>query len=168
MLNGLRGCLGSINVPVTLDLTGFVERIRAFLAGIEISVRIVLDFDGVDRLDAQIGAHRPPPVTVETDVDADRLTRALCSLGGIAGRVDGALTGLLTFGAVGIAAAGAPSSVGSLVAALAPAAGIVAAFLAAIAGAQVALGTMRLAVLGVSDALEAALTGDAAEFPEGP
>ncbi|MGW2951487.1 phage tail protein [Streptomyces eurythermus] len=160
LLTGLRS-LDSINVPVAPDVTGFVERLRALLADVEIPIRIVPDLDD---LDARIRAHNAPDVTVGVDVDANRLTRALAGLGGVAGRVGGALTGLLRIGAFGIAAAGAAQGVGVLLAALAPAAGIIAAYPAAIAGAQVALGTLKLALVGVQDALSAALTGDAEEF----
>ncbi|TFV33238.1 hypothetical protein E4K10_30790 [Streptomyces sp. T1317-0309] len=49
-------------------------------------------------------------------------------------------------------------------AALAPALGIIAAGPAAIAGFQAAMGALKLALMGVSDAFSAALTGSAAEF----
>ncbi|WP_242435937.1 hypothetical protein [Streptomyces sp. Root369] len=164
LLDGLRS-LDSINIPVAPDLTGFVERLRAALAGEEVSIRVVPDLDGFD---ARIRAHRPPDVTVNAnvDVDNDRFARALAGLSGVAGRLGTALSSALRFGALGIAAAGAAQGVIALTAALAPAAGIVAAFPAAIAGAQVALGTLKLAVLGVGDALSAAFSGDAAKFAE--
>ncbi|WP_369387931.1 hypothetical protein AB5J72_10205 [Streptomyces sp. CG1] len=160
LLTRLRS-LESINVPVVPDLTGFVQRLRALLAGAEVPVRVVPDLDGFD---ARIRAHRPPDVTVNAnvDVDNDRFTRSLAGLSGVAGRLGTTLTSLLGFGAFGIAAAGAAQGVIALTATLAPAAGIVAAFPAAIAGAQVALGTLKLAVFGVSDALSAALAGNAA------
>ncbi|MFJ1695651.1 hypothetical protein ACIOHC_10950 [Streptomyces sp. NPDC088252] len=155
----------SLSIPVTPDLTGFMERVRAMLAGEEVPVRVVPDFGDFD---ARVRAHRAPDVTVHvnTDVDSDRFARALSGLGGVAGRVGGALTGLLKLGAIGIAAASAAQSVGGLVAALAPAAGIVAAFPAAIAGGVVAINTLKLALLGVGDALGAAFSGDAEKFQE--
>ncbi|MFI2300183.1 hypothetical protein ACH5AL_15270 [Actinacidiphila glaucinigra] len=164
LLSGLSS-LTSINVPVTPDMTGFVERIRAVLAGEEFRVRVVPDMDGFDD---RIRAHNPPDVevNVEPDVDSNRFTRALSGLGRIAGRVGSGLTSLLQFGAVGIAAAGATQGVIGLTAALAPAAGIIAALPAAVAGFQAALGTLRLAVVGVGDALGAAFAGDAAKFQE--
>ncbi|MDX2643474.1 hypothetical protein PV341_07775 [Streptomyces sp. PA03-1a] len=164
LLRGLRS-LESINVPVTPDLTGFVERIRAVLAGEEFPVRVVPDMDGFDD---RIRAHNPPDVTVDVnaDVDSNRFSRAMAGLGRIAGRVGSGLTSLLQFGAVGIAAAGAAQGVIGLTAALAPAAGIIAALPAAVAGFQAALGTLRLAVVGVGDALGAAFAGDAAKFQE--
>ena len=162
LLTGLRS-LQSINIPVVPDLDDFLDRIRAHLAGEEVSIRVVPDLDD---LDDRIRRHNAPDVTLNADVDTDRFSRALSGLTGVAGRVGGALTGLLRFGAVGIAAAGAAQGVGALVAALAPAAGIIAAYPAAFAGAQVALGTFKLAVLGVSDALSAAVSGDAEAFAE--
>ncbi|MGW6459791.1 hypothetical protein ACWF94_28335, partial [Streptomyces sp. NPDC055078] len=107
LLTGLRS-LESINLPVAPDLTGFLERIRALLAGEEVPIRVVPDLDD---LDERIRAHNAPDVTVGVDVDTNRLTRALSGLGGVAGRVVGALGGLLRLGAVGIAAASAASGV---------------------------------------------------------
>lgn len=161
-LAGLRS-LESINIPVAPDLTGFVERLRALLAGEEVAIRVVPDLDGFD---ARIRAHNAPDVTVRVnaDVDSDRFARALSGLSGIAGRVGSALTGLLRIGAIGIAAAGAAQGVVALTAALAPAAGLIAAFPAVVLGYQAALGGLRLALMGVSDAFEAALTGSGAEF----
>lgn len=159
---GLRS-LDSVAIPVTPDLTGFLERIRALLAGEEVSIRVVPDLDDFD---ARIRAHSPPDVTVNvnTNVDSDRFSRALSGLAGIVGRVGSALTGLLKFGAIGIAAAGAAQGVLVLGAALAPAAGIIAAFPALILGFQAALGALRLALTGVSEAFGAALTGTGEEF----
>ncbi|MGC4947695.1 phage tail protein [Streptomyces sp. DT224] len=153
----------SLNLPVRPDLTGFVERIRAFLLGEEVSIRVVPDLDDFD---ARVRAHRAPTVTVNTNLDTDRFRRALSGLGGIAGVAARGLQGLLTFGAIGIAAAGAAQGIGVLLAALAPAVGILAAVPAAIGGAVVALGTLKLAFLGVGDALGAALSGDSKKFNE--
>jgi phage-related protein len=162
LLDGLRS-FDSINLPVAPDLTGFVERIRALLAGEEVSIRVVPDLTD---LDARIRAHRPPQVTVPLDFDGDPLQRSLSSITRVAGGVLGAIRGLLTFGAVGIAAAGAAQGVGLLVAALAPAAGIMAALPAVVLGAQAAMGALRLATMGVGDAFSAALTGSAEEFAD--
>ncbi|MEU1852945.1 hypothetical protein ABZ499_27680 [Streptomyces sp. NPDC019990] len=160
LLTGLRS-LESINIPVAPDVTGFVERLRALLADIEIPVRVIPDMDGFD---ARIRAHRAPDVNVNVNPDANRFQRALAGLGRIAARVGGALAGLLQFGAIGIAAAGAASGVGAFLATLAPAVGIIAALPAAIAGFQVAAGTLRLALMGVDEAFKTALTGEAAAF----
>ncbi|WP_181387240.1 hypothetical protein [Streptomyces sp. Act143] len=162
LLNGLRS-LDSIDIPVAPDVTGFVERLRALLADVEIPIRVVPDLDELDR---RIRAHNTPDVTVNANVNVDnnRLTRSLAGLAGVAGRVGKVLATGLKFGAYGIAAAGAAAGVAKLLAALAPAAGIVAAFPAAIAGAQVALGTLKLAVLGVGDALTAAFSSKAGDF----
>ncbi|MGO4421284.1 hypothetical protein AB4Z54_21885, partial [Streptomyces sp. MCAF7] len=160
LVNGLRS-LDSINVPVAPDLTGFVERIRALLAGDEVSIRVVPDLDDFD---ARIRAHRAPDVTVNANADTDRLTRALRGLGGAAGGVGRALAGVLRLGVLATAVTGAAGAVAGLVSALAPAAGAIAALPAAAGAAQVAMGTLRLATLGVGDALEAAFGGDAAKF----
>ncbi|MEU5497993.1 hypothetical protein [Streptomyces griseofuscus] len=162
LLAGFRS-LESINIPVAPDVTGFEERLRALLAGIEIPIRVVPDLDELDR---RIRAHNAPDVRVNANVNVDnnRLTRSLAGLAGAAGRVGKVLATGLKFGAYGIAAAGAAQGVAKLLAALAPAGGIIAAVPAAIAGAQIALGTLKLAVLGVDDALSAALSGDAKAF----
>ncbi|MCX4609368.1 hypothetical protein [Streptomyces mirabilis] len=162
LLAGLRS-LDSIDIPVAPDVTGFVERLRALLADVEIPIRVVPDLDEFDR---RIRAHNTPDVTVNANVnvDNDRLTRGLAGIGRIAGGVGKVLTAGLKFGAYGIAAAGAASGIAKFTAAVAPAAGIVAALPAAIAGAKIALGTLKLAVLGVSDALTAAVSGSADDF----
>ncbi|MEU7323433.1 hypothetical protein ABZ682_23205 [Streptomyces griseoviridis] len=164
LLAGLSG-IGSLDIPVAPDVTGFVERLRALLAGVEIPIRVIPDLDGFD---ARIRAHNAPDIRVNANVnvDSNRLTRALAGLGGVASRVGKALVGLLRIGAIGIAAASATQGVVGLLAALAPAGGIIAAFPAAIAATQVALGTLKLALVGVQDALSAALSGDAKEFSE--
>lgn len=164
LLAGLRS-LESINLPVTPDLTGFVEAIRAHLAGQEVSIRVVPDMNGFD---ARIRAHNPPDVEVDVNanVDNNRFRKALSGLGKIAGTVGKSLTGLLGFGAIGIAAASSATSIVGLGAALAPTVGIIAALPAVLAGAQAAMGTLRLAVVGVGDALGAAFAGDAAKFAE--
>ncbi|MFF5968286.1 hypothetical protein ACFY64_32090 [Streptomyces collinus] len=162
LLTGLRS-LSSVNVPVAPDVTGFVERLRALLADVEIPIRVVPDLDDFD---ARIRAHNAPTVNVNVNPDVNAFQRALAGLSRVASIVGRGLTSLLSFGAIGIAAAGAAVGIGAFLAALAPAAGIVAALPAAVAAAQVAMGTLRLAVLGVSDALGAALSGDAAAFSE--
>ncbi|MER6367453.1 hypothetical protein ABT255_03570 [Streptomyces mirabilis] len=162
LLAGLRS-LDSIDIPVAPGVTGFVERLRALLAGVEIPIRVVPDLSDFD---ARIRAHNAPDVRVNANVnvDANRLTRALSGVAGIAGRVGGALGGLLKLGAIGIAATGAAAGVAKFAAALAPAAGIIAAAPAAILGFQAALGALKLALSGVSDAFQAALTGDSKAF----
>lgn len=153
--------------PITLPVRPDVDRaqfeaaIEAALAGLEVSVRVVPDLDGFD---AAIRSHNAPSVDVNVNADTDRFGAALGRLGSIAGRTGKALTGLLGFGAVGIAAAGAAQSIIGLTAALAPAAGLLAAGPAVILGYQAALGTLKLALSGVSDAFSAALTGSADEF----
>ncbi|MFJ1607064.1 hypothetical protein ACIOHS_27380 [Streptomyces sp. NPDC088253] len=162
LLAGLQG-IDALNIPVAPDVTGFVERLRALLADVEIPIRVVPDLDELDR---RIRAHNTPDVRVNANVnvDANRLTRALSGVSGIAGKVGGALGGLLKLGAIGIAATGAAAGVAKFAAALAPAAGIIAAAPAAIIGFQAALGALKLALSGVSDAFQAALTGDSKAF----
>jgi phage-related protein len=160
LLNGLRG-IDTLNIPVAPNLDQFMTRLRAALADQEVSIRVVPD---LDTFDARIRAHRPPDVTVNTNVDSDRFTRALAGLGRIAGSVGGILAKGLAFGAIGIAAAGAAQGVIALTAALAPAVGIIAAGPAVILGYQAALGTLKLALDGVADSFSAALTGDAEAF----
>jgi phage-related protein/uncharacterized protein YoxC len=148
-------------LDVVPDLTVFLARIRALLAGEEVSIRVVPDLDDFD---ARIRAHRAPDVTVNVNPDANRFSRALSGLTGVAGRVGGVLLKALKFGAIGIAAAGAATGIAKFVAALAPAAGLLAAVPAVVLGFQAALGALKLALAGVSDAFQAALTGDAKEF----
>ncbi|MFJ5037934.1 phage tail protein [Streptomyces parvulus] len=156
LLTRLRS-ITSINIPVAPDLTGFLDRIRTYLAGAEVSIRVVPDLDDFD---ARIRAHRPPSVTVDVDANVDRLGRALAGVSGIAG----ALGSLLRFAAVGIAFAAAAQGVAAFTAAVAPAAGVIAGLPAVIALTQAALGTLRLALSGVQEAFSAALTGSAEEF----
>lgn len=155
--------LGNVPLPVVpeVDRAQFEAAIESQLSGLEVSVRVVPDLDDFD---AQIRAHNTPTVTVDVDADTDRFGAALSRLGGVAGRAGGALGGLLRFGAVGIAAASAAQSIVGLTAALAPAAGLLAAGPAVILGYQAALGTLKLALSGVSDAFSSALTGSAEEF----
>ncbi|MGY3199698.1 phage tail protein [Streptomyces sp. TE5632] len=163
LLDGLRS-LDSLNIPVAPDVTGFEERLRALLAGIEIPIRVVPDLDGFD---ARIRAHRAPDVTARVEPDVNRFRQALAGLSRIAATVGKGLVGLLKFGAVGIAAAGAASAVGSFTAAIAPAGGIVAALPAALLGAAAAMNVLKLGLQGVSDVLGAALEGDMEKFSEG-
>jgi phage-related protein len=72
----------------------------------------------------------------------------------------------LAFSTLGAGAASAIPAVLGLVAALAPAAGIVAALPGAVAGAAAAIGVLKLALVGVKDALGAALAGDTEKFNE--
>ncbi|MFJ3249053.1 hypothetical protein [Streptomyces sp. NPDC086782] len=160
LLAGLRS-IDSLDIPVAPDVTGFEQRLRALLAGIEVPVRVVPDMSDFD---ARIRAHRPPTVTVNTDIDTDRLTRALGSLGGVAGKVGKTILGVLKFGAIGIAAASAVQGVMGLSAALASLTGITAAVPAAIVGSVAAFGALKLALSGIGDAFSAALTGDSKAF----
>ncbi|MFC4060259.1 hypothetical protein ACFOWE_18295 [Planomonospora corallina] len=79
---------------------------------------------------------------------------------GLGGLVAGA--GAVT--ALSIALASTATTAVGLAAALAPAAGIIAALPAGVLLLQAAVGTLRLALLGVGEAFEAAVTGDSAEF----
>ncbi|MFD0208950.1 hypothetical protein ACFVH9_07420 [Streptomyces hirsutus] len=160
LLTGLRS-LTSIDIPVAPDVTGFETQLRALLAGIEVPIRVVPDLDGFD---ARIRAHSAPRITVGVDIDGDPLTRALSSLGAVAGRIGGVITGALRFGLIGIAAAGAATAIGKLVVALAPAAGLLAALPAVVLGGVAAMGALKLALAGVGDAFKLALTGGSKEF----
>ncbi|WP_371095067.1 hypothetical protein [Streptomyces sanglieri] len=162
LLAGLRS-LDSISIPVTPDLTGFVERIRALLAGEEVAIRVVPDLSDFD---ARIRAHRPPDITVGVNGDTDRLTRSLSALGSVAGGVVPAVLGALKFGAIGTAAAAASTGVLSLAASLASIGGIAAAAPAAIGGMVIATTALKLALNGVGDAFSAALTEDSKKFEE--
>lgn len=155
----------SIEILPDIDEAEFEARIQAVADGLEVSVRVVPDFDDFD---VRIRAHDPPDVNVQVhaEVDRDRFEADLSGLGSIAGKVGSQLTGLLRFGAVGIAATGAAQGVGGFVAALAPAAGIVAALPAVLAGAKVALGVFKLATVGVGDAVSALAEGDMKAFEE--
>ncbi len=157
------GNLPSVDVLLEpdVDRAVFLAAIKKVLGGLKVSVQVVPDLTGFN---AAIRAHRVPPVTVDVNVNTRSFTNALSKLGGIASRVGKSLGGLLAFGAVGIAAAGAVQSILALTAALAPAVGIIAAGPAVILGFAAAAGTLRLALVGVSDAFSAALTGTAEEF----
>lgn len=153
--------LPALNLDLIPDVTGFLTRLRALLAGEEVSVRVIPDLSDFD---ARIRAHRAPDVTVNVDPDANRFSRALSGLAGIAGKVGGVLAKGLKFAAIGIAAAGAAQGVIGFLGAIAPAGGIIAALPAVIAGALVAVNTLKLALVGVGDALTAAVSGSAEDF----
>lgn len=154
-----------LQVTPDVDRSQFSAAVSAALAGLEVSVRVIPDLDG---LTAAIRAYTPPDVTVNVNanIDTDRINRALGSLGGAASRAGSAVGSLLRLGAVGIAAAGAAQGVLALGAALAPAAGLLAAGPAVILGYQAALGGLKLALSGVKEAFGAALTGSADEFAD--
>ncbi|KAA9379602.1 hypothetical protein F5972_08070 [Microbispora cellulosiformans] len=94
---------------------------------------------------------------------ASLLTKALAAAGkGLLFYTAGA--GAVT--ALGISLANTVVNATRLSAALAPAAGIVAALPAGALQAAAAVGTLRLGLVGVSDAIEAAFTGDLQDFQE--
>jgi phage-related protein len=148
-----------VQIPVSpeVDRAQFEAAIQATLDGLEVSVRVVPDLDG---LDAAIRAHNAPDITVNVNADSRSLTQLSGALSGV-GR---AATGALRLGAVGIAAASAAQGVVALTVALAPAVGALAALPAVITGAVAANAALKLALTGVSDAFEAGLTGSAEEF----
>jgi phage-related protein len=155
--------LPDLSVPVVpeIDRERFRAEVLAVLDGIEVSVRVVPDLSGFDE---RIRAHRPPSVNVPVNGDTRGFTRSLSTLGKVAGEV-GKLGGLaLGIGAVGASAITATNSIVSFIGALAPAAGILAAGPAAVAGYATALGTLKLATMGVSDAFGSALTDDSKKF----
>lgn len=137
------------------------------------SARITIDLDESSAVrDAGDAARRiertldRADTTVEVDLDVRRFTRALSGLSRVASGVGRSLGGLLAFGGIGIAAAGAASGVGALTAALTPAGGLIAALPAAAAGAAASLGALQLAAFGVGDALEEAFGDDAEKYAE--
>jgi phage-related protein len=150
-------------IPVVpdVDRDRFEVALETALAGLQVSVRVVPDLDDFDEI---IRTHNAPTVTVEVRADTDRFGAALALLSRTAGRTGSALTGLLGFGAVGIAAAGAAQSIIGLTAALAPAAGAAAALPAVFLGAGIAMKTFELATQGVSKTLGALVEGDVEKF----
>ncbi|GGT74525.1 hypothetical protein P6B95_15495 [Streptomyces atratus] len=160
LLAGLRS-LESINVPVSPDLTGFVERLRAALAGEELSVRVVPDLGDFD---ARLRGHNMPTLNVPVNPDVNNFTRALRGLTSLASGAGSVLASALQFGAIGGAALAAAAGIASFVGSLAPAIGIVAALPAVIGGVVVANSALKLALSGVGDAFGAALGDDAEKF----
>lgn len=108
--------------------------------------------------------------------EGDHLGRGLAAgagrgasvLGDALGEARGSLQRLVatagTAGALTVALAGSANAAVGLAAALAPAAGIVATLPAGVGLLAASMSTLRLATVGVSDAFEAALVGDAEEF----
>ncbi|MFC6936698.1 hypothetical protein ACFQHO_44825 [Actinomadura yumaensis] len=153
------------------DATRELAQIRAELdrtsQGAEVHVRadIAAALAGIDRFQQQIDRLDHDDVHVDVDVDVDRANRglgALTAVSGLARKGLGALSGavgLLKFAPVALGAV-------QLVNALGPLLGLAAALPAVLAAKTAALGTLKLALYGVSDAFSAALTGDAAEFSE--
>lgn len=113
-----------------------------------------------DEVDDAVRRADPPDVPVNIDVDREgTFSRFISSLTGIRLPIAG-------FAALGAAVAAAAGAAVQLAAALAPAVGIIAAAPATIGGFSAAIGTLRLALLGVGEAFEIAVTGDAQEFEE--
>lgn len=165
LLAGLRS-LDSINIPVAPDVGEFMARLRAALAGEEVSVRVVPDLSGFDD---RLRAHRPPTLTARVDADAKGTRRVTSALGalGSALRITGAIAAVTAaLGVLGGAAAASAASLLTLTAALTPMVGIVAALPAAITGAVTMVAALRLALMGVGDAFGAALTEDSKKFTE--
>ncbi|GAA2092292.1 phage tail protein [Actinomadura alba] len=101
---------------------------------------------------------------------ADEVADKTAALGKVAAKV-GKTTLIKTaqIGALSALAGGAAAAAASVLqlgAALAPAAGLLAALPAAAVMAQAALGTLKLATVGVGDAMKAALSGDGKKFEE--
>lgn len=97
-----------------------------------------------------------------------RLGRSLKSLTRVSAKFSKTLVvRAAQIGAISALASGAAAATGSIIqlaAALAPAAGLLAAIPGAIAIAAAALGTLKLATVGVGDAMSAAISGDGAKF----
>lgn len=94
-----------------------------------------------------------PSIEIEVDIDRDRLTRALAGVGSAAA---GALPAVGRLGAGLLAAGAAAQSIGPLVGvlqAIGPAAAVAA---PAVLSVGLAMGTVKLATMGVSDAITAA------------
>ncbi|MFD4855160.1 hypothetical protein [Streptomyces atratus] len=163
LVRGLRELEG-IRIPIIPDLRRFERLLRAGIRDFE-GVRVPVIPD-MRRFDTLVRRHTAPDVNVRANPDVDSFKKALTQVVAVAGTVGSIVANALKFGAIGVAAAGAAQGVGALVAALAPAAGIIAAYPAAIAGFQVALGTLKLALFGVGDAISAAFGDDAAKFQE--
>lgn len=85
---------------------------------------------------------------------------------GILGKIGKAAAGAAAISLLGVAAAQATVGIVGLIGSLAPLAGLIIALPAAIATGVAALLALKVALLGVSDAFSAALTGDAAAFDE--
>ncbi|MGH3588841.1 MAG: hypothetical protein ACRDQ0_21235, partial [Pseudonocardia sp.] len=165
LLRGLRG-ITSINIPVAPDTAFFMARLRAALAGQEVTVRVVPDLAPIH---TQLVSYRPPPLQVPVEADSDstnRLTASLSRLSGALGITARVSALTLALGLLGGAAAASAASLITFGAALAPAIGILAAAPAAVLGLQAAMGALRLATAGVGDAFETALTGSGEEFTE--
>lgn len=135
-------------VNVRMDIAAALSQIERFQS----------DIDRLDRQD------------VEVDVDTERADRSLLSLssaGALAGaglRGLGKAAGLVKFVPLAAQAGLAAAGLVQVVSALAPLAGLAAALPALIAGKVIALKTLQLALVGVGDAMTAAVTGTSEEF----
>lgn len=144
-----------------------------------IVIRIGVTSRSVDR-----GVKRTQKLFARLQVQAKAMNRDVDKLGGTFSRLGSVTSGLqsglsrltkgaklatLGIGGIAVAAASlhsAVSVVAGLGASLAPLAGLLTAVPAAAAGAAIAFGTLKLATIGVGDALKAAAAGDAEKFNE--
>lgn len=153
----------NVTIMPEINRDQFINAIQAALVGATVSVNTIPNLDGFN---TAIRAHNTPDISVNVRADTREADREISSLGKALGGLAGLAGTVAQIGALGTAAFGAVAGVAALGAALAPAAGIIAAGPAAILGYQAALGGLKLALSGVSEAFESALTGDAEEFAE--
>src|SRR5690625_2469609 len=142
--------IAEASVDITADTEKFERDVRRILRRVErerAEIEVDVDVDDAER-------------------DVEGLRRAIDSLGGAAGTAGriGAIGGGIAV--LGGAAAAATGDLIAFTAAVAPAIGILAAAPSGIGAAAAAFGTLGVALSGVSDAFEEALTGDAEDFAE--
>lgn len=167
------------------DGTGFRREVSRIAdqgaAGQEVEVPVTADTAGVYRdLNGRLRDAKGRFVTEGRSLGeglgdgiSEGVGNRLAGLGAILARVGSAIAGVTGVvargGGFAVLAAGAASAAASMIqlaAAAAPAAGAIAALPGAILLVQAASATLRVALLGVGEAFEAALSGDAAEFEE--
>lgn len=158
---------GQIQIEVVPDTSKFAALVQRELKSILKTVRI----DQKVKVDPDIDTSA---VERKLDTDGKKAGRAFASgigsgLAGLGGILAKSLGGLAAVGKLVILPAIlAQTAVAAsrLIGALAPASGVVAALPGLLLGAAAAVGTLKLALSGVGDALKAGLAGDAEKFGE--
>lgn len=169
---------GDIDVGLASDVAAWAARtlreIQAASRGMRANVRVQADMEGFTR-DVNGRLHDLEGRFIAEGRKAGKgfgasfgggFGGALKGLGGALGGITKATAGFSKLLILPAALGAAAVSAGQFVAAIAPAAGLVAALPGVILGGAAALGTFKLAISGVSDAISAGFEGDMEAFQE--
>lgn len=161
-----------VEIPVELNTRQLREQAVAARQAAEAEAgKVLLNIDTNTRSATtqlnQAARDRTATITPEVDRSAlARVRRSLATLATASARIGGGTVAVGGLGAVAGGAAAAAGQVVQLAAALAPLTGAIAVLPAVAASAGAAMSTLRVATMGVGEAMGAALTGDTNEFAE--